>query len=105
MKELDNSQMFLINLQPLRPDTKGQSLFCISSKTGNGSDIQETFDQIITKVKMQMPVPVLSFGGDLSYNFLHDDFHLVGRYLSQRWLKSRQVTEHNAGYPCDGSDN
>jgi hypothetical protein len=40
IKELDDSHIFLVNLQSLHPDAKRQSLFCLSSKTGNGSDIQ-----------------------------------------------------------------
>jgi hypothetical protein len=37
-----------------------------------------TFDQIATKVKMQVPVPVHSFKGDPSCNFRQDDFSSGG---------------------------
>jgi hypothetical protein len=68
--------MFLVNLQPLPPDAKRQPCFCLSSKTSNGSDIQATFDQIVTKVQMHIPVPTLSSDGDPSYNFRHGDFFI-----------------------------
>jgi hypothetical protein len=68
--------MFLVNLQPLHPDAERQPLFCPSSKTGNGSDVQGAFDQIVTDAKTHIPVPVISSDGDPSYNFRHDDFFI-----------------------------
>jgi hypothetical protein len=47
--------------------------FCLSAKTGNGSDIQEPFDHIVAKPKTQMPVPALLFNGDPSHSLRHDD--------------------------------
>jgi hypothetical protein len=44
IKNSDDSYLFLVNLQPLHPDTKSQPLFRISSEAGNGSDVQELFD-------------------------------------------------------------
>jgi hypothetical protein len=64
--------MFLVNLRPLHPHAKSQPLFCASSKTGNGPDIQGLFDQIVTKIQMQIPVPAISFDDDSSYNFCRD---------------------------------
>jgi hypothetical protein len=61
--------MFLMNLQILHPDSKGQPLFCISSKRGNASDVQGLFDRIVTQVKTQIHVPLLSLDSDPSYNF------------------------------------
>jgi hypothetical protein len=66
--------MFLMNVQPLHPDARCQPLFYVSSKTGNGSDVQGLFDQILTKVQMQIPVPAILFDGNPSYNFPHDVF-------------------------------
>jgi hypothetical protein len=60
----------------LHPDAKCQPLFWVSSKTRNGSDIQGIFDQIVTKVRMQIPVPVISFDGDPSCNFRDDHFFI-----------------------------
>jgi hypothetical protein len=51
-KESDDSYMFLVNLQPLHLDAKCQPPFSVSSKMGNGSDIQRLFDQLVTKVQM-----------------------------------------------------
>jgi hypothetical protein len=78
IKESGDSSMFLVNLQPLHPDTKYQPLFSISLTRGNGPYAQGLFDQIMTKVKTQIPVPGLSFEGDLSYNFRHEDFAFRG---------------------------
>jgi hypothetical protein len=52
--------------------------FCISSKTANGLDVHGLSDQIVTKVKAQISVLVLSFDGDPCYNFCHDDFSSGG---------------------------
>jgi hypothetical protein len=52
--------------------TNCQRLFCISSKTSNGSDLQETFDQIATTVQTLIRVPALSFDRDPSYDFRHN---------------------------------
>jgi hypothetical protein len=76
IKESDDPYMFLVNLQRLYRDAKCQPAFCLCSKTGNGSDIQGTFDEILTKVKTRLPVPALSFDGDPSYNFCHDNFFI-----------------------------
>jgi 5'-3' exonuclease len=70
--------MVLVNLQPLHPDAKYQPLFRVSSKMGDGSDIQGLFDQILTKIQMQIPVPVILFDGDPSSNFRHDLFSSSG---------------------------
>jgi hypothetical protein len=74
--------MFLVNPQPLHPDAKCQPLFWDSSNTHNGSDIQKLFDQIITKIEIQIPGPVISFDSDPSYIFRHDNFFIwwVDRY-------------------------
>jgi hypothetical protein len=50
--------MLLVNLKPLYPALQCQPLFCLSSKTGNGSDIQGTFDEVMTKVKTHIRVSV-----------------------------------------------
>jgi hypothetical protein len=76
IKESGDSYLFLVNLQPLHPDAKCHPLFCVSSKTDNGSDIQGFFDQIVIKVQMQIPVPAISFDGDPSSNFRHDNFFI-----------------------------
>jgi hypothetical protein len=91
VKESDDSYMFLVNLQPLHADAKCQPLFCVSSKTGDGLDIQELFGPIVTKVQVQIPVPAISFDGDPSYNFRRDDFFIwwVDRYRD----KSRNLDE------------
>jgi hypothetical protein len=67
-----------VNLQPLHPEPKCQPLFCVSLKTGNGSDIQGLFYQIVTKVQAQIPVLAISFDGDPSYNFGYDNFSFGG---------------------------
>jgi hypothetical protein len=71
-----------VNLQPLHPDAECQPLFCVSSKTGNGSDIQGLFDQIATEIQMQIPVAAISVDGDPSYNSRPDNFFIwwVDRY-------------------------
>jgi hypothetical protein len=58
------------------PDATCQPHLWVSSKTGNGSDIQGTFDQIVTKVNTQTSIPTLSLDGDLSCYFHHDDFFM-----------------------------
>jgi hypothetical protein len=74
IKESGESYLFLVSLQPLHPDVRCQSLFCISSKTGIELDIHRIFDHILMKAKTQMPVPVLSPDSDPSYNFRYDNF-------------------------------
>jgi hypothetical protein len=70
--------MFLMNLQIVHPDTKGQPLSCISSKRGNGSDVQGLFDWIVPQIKTQVYVRLLSLDSDPSYNFRYDDFSSGG---------------------------
>jgi hypothetical protein len=84
VRESDDSYIFLVILQPLHPDAKCQRIFCASSKTGNGLCIQGAFDQIVTKIKMQIPVPALSFIGDPTYNFRHNDFSSCGSALLEK---------------------
>jgi hypothetical protein len=93
IKESGDSHMFLVNLQPLYPDAKCQPLFCVSSKTGNGSDIQGLFDQIVTKIQMQIPVPAVSFDVIRLTISAMIIFHLVGRPVSRQWPKSQRVTQ------------
>jgi hypothetical protein len=70
--------MFLVNPQRLHRDAKGQPLFCASSQTGNGSDIQGLFHQIVTKVQVQISVPAISFDDDPCCNFRCDNFSSGG---------------------------
>jgi hypothetical protein len=83
IQELDDSYLFSVNLQALNLDAKCQQLFCLSSKTGNGSGIQQPFDQIVTMVKTHMPVLGLSFDGDPSYNCRHNNFSSGGSRVIQ----------------------
>jgi hypothetical protein len=64
IKVSDESYIVLVNLQPLHPDAKCQPLFCLSLKMVNGSDIQGTFDQIVTDAETHMPVPAILSDGD-----------------------------------------
>jgi hypothetical protein len=54
----------------------------------NGLDVQGLFDQIMTNVKAQMPVPALSFEGDLSFNSHHEDFASRGSTITIKRAKS-----------------
>jgi hypothetical protein len=85
--------MFLVDIQPLHPETKCQPLFCISSKTGNGSDVQG-FNQIATKIKMQIIASVLLFDRDPSYNSCHGDFFIW-------WVDSYHQNKRNLSEPLN----
>jgi hypothetical protein len=90
VKESDDLHVFLVNLEPLHSDVKCHSLFWVSSKTGNGSDIQGTFDQIHISVNTQIPVPALSSNGEPSYSFRHDAFFMW-------WVHRHQENEPKLG--------
>jgi hypothetical protein len=84
IKESNDHDMLIVNLQPLHREAKCQPLFCLSSKTGNGSDIQGTFDESVTEVKTHIAVPAISSDGDPSYNFRHDNFSSCGSRLIEK---------------------
>jgi hypothetical protein len=58
------------------------AIFLCFFKDGQWSDIQALFDQIVTKVQMQIPAQAVSFDGDPSYNFRLDNCFIwwVDRY-------------------------
>jgi hypothetical protein len=55
----------------LHPGAKSQLLFWVSSKSGNAPEMDGNFEQIMIRVKTQIPVRALLFFGDTRMTF-HD---------------------------------
>jgi hypothetical protein len=88
IKESNDSYLFLVNLQPLHPNAKCQPIACLSAATGNGSDIQGTFDQNMMKVKTHIRVSSLSSDSDPFCNCRRNDFFIW-------WLETYQENGRN----------